>query len=64
MQIDNTWLAHNIWFDGNKSVHCSRSTETDMRNLYVDILLTYLPLVRVWIILSSPKSNPSESQNK
>jgi len=38
-------LAHNIWFDDYKCVHCYRSTETDMRKLYVGILVTYLPLV-------------------
>ena len=44
MQSDNMLLAHNIWFDDNKSVQCYHSTETDMRNLYVDILVSYLPL--------------------
>jgi hypothetical protein len=45
MQGDNMLLAHNIWFDDNKCVHSYRSTETGMRNLYIDILVTYLPLV-------------------
>jgi hypothetical protein len=45
MQSENMLLAHNIWFDDNKGVHCVCSTETDLRNLYVYILVTYLPLV-------------------
>ena len=45
MPSDNMLLVQNTWSDDNKDVHCYGSKETDMQNLYVDILATYLPLV-------------------